>query len=95
MNHNIEDIENESDPEKRRCSTTRASSVKSATGHDDVDLRARRAKSTTRDKDAIKSKNLRIGTWDVRGLLQTGKHTILEKEIERCDMDVTGISETH
>lgn len=39
--------------------------------------------------------NTNIGTWNVRGLLQTGKTYIMEKELERYNMDITGISETH
>lgn len=38
---------------------------------------------------------LTIGTWNVRGLLQIGKTHIMEKELERCGMSVTGICETH
>ncbi|KAI8433244.1 hypothetical protein MSG28_015320 [Choristoneura fumiferana] len=37
----------------------------------------------------------RMGTWNVRGLLQPGKLEILEKELARCKLDICGISETH
>ncbi|XP_037867678.1 craniofacial development protein 2 [Bombyx mori] len=37
----------------------------------------------------------RIGAWNVRGLLEAGKLTIVEKEMESHDISILGISETH
>lgn len=37
----------------------------------------------------------KIGTWNVRGLLQTGKLTILQNELIRCNINICGLSETH
>lgn len=36
-----------------------------------------------------------IGTWNVRGMLQAGKTHIIEKELQRCNIPIAGISETH
>ena len=45
---------------------------------------------------AINTRNrIRIGTWNTRGLLQTGKLYIVEQEAQARGLDVLGISETH
>lgn len=36
-----------------------------------------------------------IGTWNVRGMLQTGKTYVIEKELQRYNIPIAGISETH
>ena len=44
---------------------------------------------------AINTRNrIRIGTWNTRGLLQTGKLYIVEQEAQARGLDVLGISET-
>nr|XP_037868970.1 uncharacterized protein LOC119628928 [Bombyx mori] len=46
------------------------------------------------EKTSIRSSH-RIGAWNVRGLLEAGKLTIVEKEMESHDISILGISETH
>lgn len=36
-----------------------------------------------------------IGTLAVRGMLQTGKTYVIEKKLQRCNIPIAGISETH
>ncbi|CAG5048009.1 unnamed protein product [Parnassius apollo] len=36
-----------------------------------------------------------IGTWNFRGLIQDGKLSIIETEIQRKIIDILGLSETH
>jgi exonuclease III len=38
---------------------------------------------------------MRIATWNVRGLRQNGKLAILEKEMERLNIQVMKVSEPH
>ena len=40
-------------------------------------------------------KSLRIGTWNVQTLRQTGKLTNIIHEMKRCDIRVLGVAETH
>lgn len=35
-----------------------------------------------------------IGSWNIRGLLQQGKLCQIEREIERCNIKILGLSET-
>ncbi|KAJ8727784.1 hypothetical protein PYW07_001903 [Mythimna separata] len=39
--------------------------------------------------------NIRVGTWNVRGLINEGKLHVLDYELERCNTLITGLSETH
>ena len=80
----------------RRRSASGADGVKLATGHADVGDQASCGNCSTGISNVVKMRNIqKIGTWNVRGLLQTGKLTILEREIARCKLSVCGISETH
>lgn len=42
-----------------------------------------------------KGRPLKIGTWNVRGMLQQGKTEIIEKEMKNYHLDLLGISESH
>lgn len=78
----------------RRRSASGTDGVKLATGHADVGDQASCGKRIT--GKSVKMRQIqKIGTWNVRGLLQTGKLTILEKEIARCELNICGLSETH
>jgi hypothetical protein len=73
--------------------------VKFATGHARVEAQAQCGKLTTGIEDEstrVTGKGgLKLGTWNVRGLLQPGKLEIVQKEVERVGLDVFGLSETH
>lgn len=70
--------------------------VKYATGQGDVGNQASPGNNNTTGRKNIQLRNkIRIGTWNVRGLLKDGKLKILESELERCNSTITGISETH
>lgn len=43
----------------------------------------------------IRNKIHKIGTWNVRGMMQTGKLQIIEGEMDRADIAVLGVAETH
>ena len=47
-----------------------------------------------RTKRKMKEKQLKIGTWNVRTMKDTGKLYALIKELEVLDLDILGISET-
>ncbi|XP_071575272.1 craniofacial development protein 2-like [Temnothorax nylanderi] len=80
----------------RRCTDSGSGSVKWATGHVEVKGRASHAKWTTGPNNKLQLRNnLSIGTWNVRGLLHTGKLNLLERELMREKVDICGISETH
>lgn len=78
----------------RRCAASGARGVKLATGHGGVGNQALHGNFAT--GNSIKLRQLQtIGTWNVRGLNQVGKLTILEQELERVGVDICGVSETH
>ncbi|XP_030747095.1 craniofacial development protein 2-like [Sitophilus oryzae] len=86
----------------RRCLASRASSVKLATGHVDVDLWASRVKCTTRSHGHVRGREvmparnqMQIATWNIRGAKQVGKLKIILNEISRCTVNICGLSETH
>ncbi|KAJ2946814.1 hypothetical protein O0L34_g16138 [Tuta absoluta] len=70
---------------------------KLATGHLTVDHQTLSGKYATGQGTGKPSlrKHLRMGTWNVRGLLQPGKLEVVEKEMERCKIDILGLSEVH
>ncbi|XP_012553302.2 LINE-1 reverse transcriptase homolog [Bombyx mori] len=77
----------------RRRSASGAVGVKLDTGHVRVGDQALHGNWTT---GTLKIRHIqKIGTWNVRGLMQPGKLHILEKEITRCELNVCGLSETH
>ena len=81
----------------RRCDRSGLRSVKWTTGHVLVESQAARGKWVTgnrKESHNIRQKS-RIGTWNVRGLLQPGKMEIVEREMESYRLDVLGVSETH
>lgn len=69
--------------------------AKCATGQDDVGNQASPGKYATGRRTIQLRNKIRVGTWNVRGLLKDGKLKILESELERCNSTITGISETH
>lgn len=80
----------------RRRTASGADGVKLVTGHDGVGNQALHGNGTTGIAPAVKLRHIqKIGTWNVRGLLQPGKRDILEKEITRCKLSICGLSETH
>lgn len=83
---------------KRRCSGSGSGSVKCATGHVVADGQASHGKWATGpniNQLRLRKDKINIGTWNVRGLLQAGKLSLLEKELLRQKIDICGISETH
>lgn len=79
----------------RRFVVSGTQSVKLATGRGNVGNQASLGKNATGRKQIPLRKNIRIGTWNVRGLLDEGKLHILDYELQRCNSIVTGLSETH
>lgn len=71
--------------------------VKCATGHALVALQAAHGNSATDEPNTSKSIRHphRIGTWNVRGLNQPGKLQIVENEMQRKNVHLLGLSETH
>ncbi|KAI8441389.1 hypothetical protein MSG28_015004 [Choristoneura fumiferana] len=85
-----------SDPRSdRRPGLSGAEGVKWVTGHQDASNQASYGKNATGNRNVNLRREHRIGTWNVRGLLGVGKLHILERELERCKLTITGISETH
>jgi hypothetical protein len=81
----------------RRCSESGSESVKLATGlteRREQSLCGAKATEPT-NKLQLRKDNLRLGTWNVRGLLKPGKLNLLERELMRQNLDICGISETH
>lgn len=78
----------------RRRVASGARGVKLATGHVVVGDQASHGNSTT--GNSIKLRRIQtIGTWNVRGLNDPGKLTILEREVVRVGVNICGLSETH
>ncbi|KAF2886007.1 hypothetical protein ILUMI_20166 [Ignelater luminosus] len=73
----------------RRCCTSRVDSVEFATGHGKVDNWASHVKYTTRINQ------LRLATWNVRGLNQKRKLQIIQNELIHSKIDVASVTETH
>ncbi|XP_068082077.1 lutropin-choriogonadotropic hormone receptor-like [Anabrus simplex] len=70
--------------------------VKCATGRAEVNDQASHGKSATDRPNADQlRKGKAIATWNVRGLLQTGKLRIVERELKKHQIDICGLSETH
>ena len=44
---------------------------------------------------SIKTKSLRIGSWNVRTMYEVGKQEQIRNEMQRYNLDILGISETH
>ncbi|KAI8433901.1 hypothetical protein MSG28_015827 [Choristoneura fumiferana] len=88
--------EKPSDPlSNRRCTAAGAGSVKWATGRVNVGDQALHGNDATGKTKLTLSNIMKIGNWNVRGLLQPGKLEILERELMRCDISICGLSETH
>ena len=80
----------------RRSGGSGPPSVKCATGQATVGNQASHAKWMTGKKGKFQlRKSLDIATWNVQGLLQTGKLHITEKELVKQNIDICGIAETH
>lgn len=68
----------------RRLHGSGPSSVKYATGHVAVDVQAAHAKLDTGIIPKIQQrKSIDLATWNVQGLLQTGKSFVLERELKQ------------
>lgn len=85
----------------RRHQVTGLDGVKSATEASkevacQASERSNATVKTTNDvnKNSIRA-HLRIGTWNVNGILRPGKLSIIEKEMENTRLSILGISETH
>lgn len=78
----------------RRPELSGAGGVKLATGHGDAGNQASHGKHATGRSFRLRRQHL-FGTWNARGLLEKHKLPVLEKEMERCKLAFTGISETH
>lgn len=70
--------------------------VKWATGHAQANGQALHGKLATDRTNTNQLRNTRnIATWNVRGLLHTGKLRIVENELKRNRIDICGLAETH
>ncbi|KAL0810291.1 hypothetical protein ABMA28_010450 [Loxostege sticticalis] len=49
----------------------------------------------TKNEQLTMREEHRIGTWNVRGLLMTGKLNMVDREVEKCHISILGVSETH
>ncbi|CAH2235409.1 jg13268 [Pararge aegeria aegeria] len=78
----------------RRHTVSGADGEKLVTGHAGVGTQAPDGKIITGIPAKMRHTQ-KIGTWNVRGLLQAGKLKILENELSRCNINICGISETH
>ncbi|CAG4966253.1 unnamed protein product [Colias eurytheme] len=76
---------------KRRTETR---STQATTGHGNAGNQASHGNYTTGRRLQLR-RQYRFGTWNVRGLLEPSKLPILERELERCNLTITGLSETH
>ena len=98
MNSNEMEHVMSSDPaDARRHCGSGPHGVKCATGHIVVAHQAGYGNRTTGDAKhfiALRSV-LRVAPWNVRGMLQVGKLDVIEKEMERCGVEIMGISESH
>lgn len=65
------------------------------TGHEVVGDQTPHGNDATRRTKIQLRQNIRVGTWNVRGLNDEGKLHVLDRELERCNSFITGISETH
>nr|ADI61821.1 endonuclease-reverse transcriptase [Bombyx mori] len=81
----------------RRHPLPGASGVKLATeASHEVTRQASEGRIVTGDsKTILIRKQQRISTWNVNGLLQAGKLSIVEKEMENHNLSILGICETH
>ena len=74
---------------------------KSTTGTNETDKISKAVKLTTQTQPAAiqlrkkkkKKRKLRLGTWNVRSMLQLGKVQILGNELERLEVDLCGLCE--
>lgn len=85
------------DPADARRHFSGTGGVKCATGHALVALQAPHGNSATDEPKTSKSIRHphRIGTWNVRGLNQPGKLQTVENEMQRKNVHLLGLSETH
>lgn len=80
--------------DNRRRIASRADGEKWETGHANVGSRALHGISATGQYNFYSRKH-RIATWNVRGLKETGKLSIINNELIRCKIDICGLTETH
>jgi len=66
-----------------------------ATGRENVSSQATHVKWMSGREHLKLRKNINIGMWNVRGLLQVRKFHTLENELARENMAIWGITETH
>ena len=52
-------------------------------------------KESNNQKPRSSNKSLRIASWNVRTMYETGKSAQLSREMQRYKVDILGISETH
>ncbi|XP_024891714.1 craniofacial development protein 2-like [Temnothorax curvispinosus] len=83
--------------DSRRLDGSGPSGMKLATGHRRVTHQASCENWVTGGKQpkVRQNQHIKIGTWNVRGLLQLGKRETVESEMQRCGVDILGLSETH
>lgn len=96
MSQNSKDVVVSDDPsDDRRRAVSRTRGVKCATGHSVVSDQASCGNFAS-GRTQIRLRNtIRIGTWNARGLLETGKLRIVENECKRNKIDIVGLCETH
>ncbi|XP_011707610.1 PREDICTED: uncharacterized protein LOC105462605 [Wasmannia auropunctata] len=83
------------DPADHRRCLTGLGSVKCATGHVRAAYQAAHGNYATGAKGASIRRPRRIGTWNVRGLRKDGKLQIVEGEMQRNNIHLLGLNETH
>lgn len=79
----------------RRSELSGNQSVKWVTGHEAVGDQATHGNYATGKKKIPLRNDIRIGTWNVRGLNEEGKLHVLDYELDRCNTLIAGLSETH
>lgn len=96
MMNNQNNVINQYDPRNnRRQPGSGLGGVKSDTGHDEMSRQVSHAANTTVHNLKLRGRTINIGTWNVRGLIHTGKLNLLEKELVRQRVDICGLCETH
>ncbi|VEN37907.1 unnamed protein product [Callosobruchus maculatus] len=92
-------VDTPSDPtSNRRQGVSGPPGVKCATGHMFVGDQAaygNKATGTFQQHKPRLREAMRIGTWNVQGMLQPGKLAIIEKEMREHNIGILGLSETH
>ncbi|KAL0812036.1 hypothetical protein ABMA28_009430 [Loxostege sticticalis] len=81
-------------PSNRRRDASGARGEKWVTGHVGVGDQTPHGKNATGNSVRLRDIQ-KIGTWNIRGLLEPGKLDTLEGEVTRCGLSICGLSETH